>query len=66
MSCEPSTSAATEPAKSTSLLTSSSKTPRNIYKEKRPDFAYLASKYERFAEKCTMDATGRVKLDFQV
>ena len=38
--------------------------PRNIYRNK-PDFKYLASKYERFKKSVKIDDKGKVHMDFK-
>ena len=39
--------------------------PRNKYKNKKPDFKELASKYPEFEEHTTSDSNGKVHLDFK-
>ncbi|MGH0153048.1 UNVERIFIED_CONTAM: hypothetical protein FKN15_023974 [Acipenser sinensis] len=39
--------------------------PRNRYKDKAPDFAYLASKYPEFKQHVHTNLTGRVGLNFK-
>ena len=39
--------------------------PRNPYKDKKPDFKALASKYEEFRKHTTQDPKGRVTVDFK-
>ncbi|XP_056414433.1 RNA N6-adenosine-methyltransferase METTL16 [Hyla sarda] len=39
--------------------------PRNRYKDKPPDFAYLASKYPEFKQHVNMNLSGRVGLNFK-
>ncbi|XP_063812096.1 RNA N6-adenosine-methyltransferase METTL16 [Pseudophryne corroboree] len=39
--------------------------PRNRYKDKPPDFAYLASKYPEFKQHVNMNLSGRVSLNFK-
>ncbi|KAM3935002.1 RNA N(6)-adenosine-methyltransferase METTL16 isoform 1-T2 [Leptodactylus fuscus] len=39
--------------------------PRNRYKDKPPDFAYLASKYPEFKQHINVNLTGRVGLNFK-
>ena len=40
--------------------------PRNIYKERKPNFKELASKYEEFLKCVTFDDHGKVQIDFKV
>lgn len=39
--------------------------PRNIYKTRKPDFKALSGKYDYFKEKVTVNASGKVILDFK-
>ncbi|XP_068126340.1 RNA N6-adenosine-methyltransferase METTL16 [Hyperolius riggenbachi] len=39
--------------------------PRNRYKDRPPDFAYLASKYPEFKQHVNVNLTGRVSLNFK-
>ena len=39
--------------------------PRNLYKDKKPDFKELANKYENFKLHTTTDAKGKVHIDFK-
>ncbi|NP_001085334.1 RNA N6-adenosine-methyltransferase mettl16 [Xenopus laevis] len=39
--------------------------PRNRYKDKPPDFAYLASKYPEFKQHVNVNLAGRVSLNFK-
>lgn len=39
--------------------------PRNIYKNKKPDFKALAIKYPEFRKHVTQDLAGKVYLDFK-
>ncbi|XP_053313139.1 RNA N6-adenosine-methyltransferase METTL16 [Spea bombifrons] len=39
--------------------------PRNRYKDKPPDFAYLASKYPEFQQHVTLSLAGKVSLNFK-
>ncbi|XP_072285943.1 RNA N(6)-adenosine-methyltransferase METTL16 isoform X2 [Pyxicephalus adspersus] len=39
--------------------------PRNRYKDRPPDFAYLASKYPEFKQHISVNLTGKVSLNFK-
>lgn len=39
--------------------------PNNVYKIRKPDFKSLSTKYDYFKEKVTVNASGKVILDFK-